>query len=269
MVILFITVNNDFIIKIRKYNRFYSTPNLNSRIVEIINIIKDSENFKIAVTHKSYVKSYPHLKSYDELIPYGEKILDIFITKFLEDVFEDITLKELNETKINLLNNNNLKEMSYFIELDKYIKMRGGRKTGPIMINVFKSFIAALYLEKGSVMLFEFLTLTILNQPIYISKFKKFNMVHNIPLISMDDLNDSLDNSSELLKILKTNEQKLLIKNSKEDFHILGENKTSLDLNPQVDTPEESLVNSKDSEKNIRTINEIRTENRRSITTFR
>jgi dsRNA-specific ribonuclease len=66
--------------------RLYSTnvKGIDPRIILIINSIKDTENFEIAFTHKSYVKANPNLQSYENLVPYGEKLLDTFLTKFFK-----------------------------------------------------------------------------------------------------------------------------------------------------------------------------------------
>jgi dsRNA-specific ribonuclease len=118
------------------------TNSMNPRVIEIINSIKDSDNFKAALTHKSYTRIYPSFPSYENLASHGERILDVYILYILNHIKPDIT-----DDKSLLMDEKFLKEVTSDIKLEGYVKIRT-KISGPIRAAILKSFIAALYLEK-------------------------------------------------------------------------------------------------------------------------
>jgi len=155
-----------------------------ARITEIIESIKDTQSFKTALTHKSSLKSNSTIKSYETLEFLGDSILQFYITIFLYNSFINYSEGRLAEDRIMLTQNNYLANLSLKIGLYKYLKY--DKKVSftdtlitkvdyKILGDIFESFIAALFIEKGSKLVCEFLSLTVLNRPEYIDKLPKFD----------------------------------------------------------------------------------------------
>lgn len=157
------------------------------QINEIINSVKETELFKTAFTHKSCRANNIPLKSYETLEFYGDSILSYYTAKFLYTVYPDYNEGDMTKLRSLLVGTNNLSVLSKNIELDKYLNFSTSLPEN-IKINIlnkdktfadiFESFVATLYLEKGEDILLKFLGLTIFNSSKTKNKreeFKKLN----------------------------------------------------------------------------------------------
>lgn len=168
----------------------------NKRILEIISSIKDTQNFKIAFTHKSLRLTNAENKSYDVLEFLGDSLLSYYTTKFLFFSFTEYNEGDLTSLRSLLVERKNLARISKEIELDKFLNLdKGVEKSKKILADIYESFIAALYLEKGEGIVQEFLCLTILNRPEtkdFIKDYKFTNdkdITNKIPFINEHKVN--------------------------------------------------------------------------------
>jgi dsRNA-specific ribonuclease len=176
-------------------SRLYSTKNTNNpRINEIIGTISNTKNFNIAFTHKSCINDDPTLISYERLEYLGDSILEQHISIFLYYSFPEYSEGELTTVRTNLVQGSYLFSISLKIGLNNYLKLGESlksidfnskslsKKRSKILVDIFESFIAVLYIEKDSKTLFEFLFLTVLDKPEFKNKFNNFNS-NVIPLL--------------------------------------------------------------------------------------
>jgi len=173
--------------------RLYSTKNNTSlrdaplagaRINEIIQLISNTKTFNTALTHKSYISVDSSAKSYDTLEYLGDSILQFYTTLFLFNSYPELAEGKLNDKRTQLVEGKNLSSISLKIGLHKYLRMGAdkkdidfnnkslAKKDSKILADIYESFIAALYIEKGENLLNEFITLTVLDKPEFNKLFK-------------------------------------------------------------------------------------------------
>lgn len=143
-----------------------------NKILEIINSIKDTKNFRIAFTHKSarFLDSNNELQSYERLEFFGDSLLEYYTTYFLFKSFPKHSEGDLTKLRTLLVERKNLSKITKDIGLDKYLKINikpepESDKAIKIQADIFESFIGALYIEKGENIVHEFLSLTLFNRP--------------------------------------------------------------------------------------------------------
>lgn len=151
-----------------------------TRINEIIQLISKTKTFEVALTHKSYHSINPTAKTYETLEFLGDSILEFYITLFLFNSYPELSEGKLTDKRTQLVEGTYLSSISLKIGLHKYLKVgqskKGvdftnkslNKKDSKILADIFESFIAALYIEKGKSLVNEFLMLTILNKPEFI-----------------------------------------------------------------------------------------------------
>lgn len=161
------------------------------KIQEIINSIKDTNNFRIALTHKSirFLDSNNELQSYERLEFFGDSLLEYYVTYFLFKCFPKHNEGDLTKLRTLLVERKNLSKISRNIGLDKYLSINStiklesdSEKAIKIFADIFESFIAALYIEKGEDVLHSFLSLTLFNRPEtlkYLNNYKLNSLLIN------------------------------------------------------------------------------------------
>jgi hypothetical protein len=184
--------------------------NNNNKIKEIINSIKDTDNFRIAFTHKSICSLYPDRESYERLEFFGDSLLEYYTTYFLFKSFPKHSEGNLTKLRTLLVERKNLSKLSLNIGLDKYLKISSALKLEPesdktikLLADIFESFIAALYIEKGEDVLHTFLSLTVFNRPEtlkYLNDYKLNSLLINDSPINF--VSDVSDHKVEQLNIL-------------------------------------------------------------------
>jgi len=188
--------------------KLYSTKNtINPRINEIIGDISNTKNFNIALTHKSCRAKDISLKSYETLEFLGDSLLESYVSLFLYFSFPEYSEGKLTETRSSLVQGTNLSSISLKIGLYKYLNSEIHNKENvasslkahtKLLGDIFESFIAALFIERGGKVLYEFLFLTVLDKPEFKSKLDNFNS-NIIPLLCPTN-NKMLDTPDALVK---------------------------------------------------------------------
>jgi ribonuclease III len=175
----FSTLNN-----VKLNNVKFDNINLNKeKILAIINSIKDTNNFRIALTHKSAClldpKNETH-ESYERLEFFGDSLLEYYTTCFLFKSFPKSNEGNLSQLRTLLVESKNLAKISKNIGLDEYlnitVKIEKDEKIIKILADIYESFVGALYIEKGDIALHEFLSLTLFNRPETIKQLNNYKL---------------------------------------------------------------------------------------------
>lgn len=200
----------------KNIKRLYSTK-IESRINEIIQSIKDTNNFNTALTHKSYHNIDSSVKSYETLEFLGDSILELYVSIFLYKSYPEYSEGKLTSQRTLLVEGKNLSSISLNIGLYKYLKLGKNKKNldfnskslkkkdSKILGDIFESFIAALFIEKGDELLREFLSLTIFNR----SEFKDKSLIFN---------SDLPINKEEINKVIKVINKENIKEDNKKDI---------------------------------------------------
>ena len=130
------------------------------------NLIEELENkigvkfnnrkyIEIALTHSSYANQYKNVKFNERLEFLGDSVLQLSITEYLFNHYENKTEGELTKARALIVCENSLYEIARKWSLGKYIKMSkgeeltGGRDRVSIQADCVEAIFAAIYLDKG------------------------------------------------------------------------------------------------------------------------
>ena len=119
----------------------------------------DINLYTAAVTHSSYTNENPSYPDYERLEFLGDAVLEIIISEYL---YKERTLEEGTMTRMrsSYVCEEACATYAKVIELDKEIKLGSGESLNQtILADVFESFVAAIYLDRG----FEFTRNFVLN----------------------------------------------------------------------------------------------------------
>lgn len=173
------------------------------KILEIIDSIKDTKNFRIAFTHKSarFLDSNNELQSYERLEFFGDSLLEYYTTYFLFKSFPKHSEGDLTKLRTLFVERKNLSKITKEIGLDKYLKINikpepESDKAIKIQADIFEAFIGALYIEKGENIVHTFLSLTLFNRPETIQYLKDYKL--NSLFINTDLDNNNKNNDDNL-----------------------------------------------------------------------
>src|SRR4051794_14107927 len=145
------------------------------KIDKIIDSIKDTVNFKQAFTHASYCNESNSDASYERLEFLGDEVLNFYTSLFIYRNFPDFDEGKMSKLKQSMVQESTLTDLSRKIGLNRmneegkleYLKLgkgeikNGGANKDSILSDIFESFVAALYLEKGGKTVYRFLGLTV------------------------------------------------------------------------------------------------------------
>jgi ribonuclease-3 len=138
------------------------------RVKEIIKEIEGTTHFQQAFIHISFIKNKTDLRnSYETLEFLGDSILNFSTALFLFHSFPHYSEGQMSKLKQLMVQESTLTHLSKEIGLDKYLKTGKVEKKNHriskdrILADIFESFLAALYLEKGEKIVHEFLSLTL------------------------------------------------------------------------------------------------------------
>ncbi|CAG8637994.1 3067_t:CDS:2 [Ambispora gerdemannii] len=146
-----------------------------TRIRKIITSIKGTAHFQQAFTHTSHCNEVNNLKdpppillqSYETLEFLGDSILNFYTSLFIYHTFPDFAEGQMSKLKQLMVQESTLAQLSREIGLNQYLQLGAGEKKNQgrdknsILADIFESFTAALYLEKGGKTVYNFLSLTL------------------------------------------------------------------------------------------------------------
>ncbi|CFW93178.1 Ribonuclease 3 [endosymbiont DhMRE of Dentiscutata heterogama] len=153
------------------------------KIKKIIESIKHTERFQQAFRHTSYLNELKlmrknnaeldwenddqPLSSYETLEFLGDSVLNFYASLFIYQQFPNYAEGQMSKLKQLMVQESTLAHLSREIGLGKYLQLGTGERKNQgsdkesILADVFESFTAALYLEKGGKTVQRFLNLTI------------------------------------------------------------------------------------------------------------
>ncbi|MCE8167834.1 MAG: ribonuclease III [Candidatus Moeniiplasma glomeromycotorum] len=153
------------------------------KIRKIIDSIKDTKNFRQAFLHTSYLNELKLRKkseietnpenseqySYETLEFLGDSVLNFYTSLFIYQKFPHYGEGQMSKLKQLMVQESTLAHLSREIGLGEFLLLGAGEKKNhgaekeSILADVFESFVAALYLEKGGKTVYRFFKLTIFN----------------------------------------------------------------------------------------------------------
>ena len=142
------------------------TTNAN-KIKRIIEGLKKSPYFQPAFTHTSYCNEEKSAVSYETLEFLGDSILNFHTALFIYHNFPHYSEGEMSKMKQLMVQESTLANLGRTIGWGEYLRLGTGERKNKgvdkdsILADVFESFLAALYLEKGSKKVARFLELTL------------------------------------------------------------------------------------------------------------
>ncbi|MCE8163765.1 MAG: ribonuclease III [Candidatus Moeniiplasma glomeromycotorum] len=134
---------------------------------KIIESLKKSSYFQTAFTHTSYCNEDKSAVSYETLEFLGDSILNFHTTLFIYHNFPNYSEGEMSKMKQLMVQERTLADLGRVIGWGEYLRLGAGERKNKgddkdsILADVFESFLAALYLEKGSKKVVQFLELTL------------------------------------------------------------------------------------------------------------
>jgi ribonuclease-3 len=152
------------------------------KISKIIEGIKDTNNFQQAFVHTSYLNELNLKKntnhsdqnsennvkfSYETLEFLGDSVLNFYASFFIYNKFPDYAEGQMSKLKQLMVQESTLAHLSKEIGLGDFLQLGTGERKNhgnekeSILADIFESFVAALYLEKGGKTVYRFLNLTI------------------------------------------------------------------------------------------------------------
>jgi ribonuclease-3 len=140
----------------------------NKEVKKIINSIQNSPLFQQAFTHVSLTNEVQKkIPNYETLEFLGDSILDMQACLYIYFNYPYYSEGQMSKLKHSMVQEKTLAELSQELGLSKFLKLGAGEKKNhgdkkeSILSDIFESFIAALYLEKGSEAVKRFLDLTL------------------------------------------------------------------------------------------------------------
>lgn len=102
--------------------------------------------FKEAMTHPSMLDQY-RPRSYNRLEFFGDSVYHLVITEYLYRRYPDQEKGFLTKLRIKLERSESMVELTYILELDKFIQYRDIYLNDHILEDVFESFVGSFYLN--------------------------------------------------------------------------------------------------------------------------
>jgi len=151
------------------------------KIRKTIESIKNTSHFQQAFLHTSYLNELNLKKnisseqssennpssSYETLEFLGDSVLNFYTSLFIYRTFPKFAEGQMSKLKQLMVQESTLAHLSKEIGLGEFLQLgtgerkNGGAEKESILADVFESFVAALYLEKGGKTVYHFLSLTI------------------------------------------------------------------------------------------------------------
>ncbi len=134
--------------------------------------IHSIEIYQTAFTHRSALKQYSVKSSYETLEFLGDAVLSFVITKHLFDTYSEEQEGFLTKARTKIVRGKTLAKISESLGLGDLILMddkglRNNWNRNPkILEDVFEALIGAIYIDLGILHVKQFITKTVLSQPL-------------------------------------------------------------------------------------------------------
>lgn len=137
------------------------------QVKEIVDSIKETTCFRQAFIHTSFRNEFGLENSYETLEFLGDSILNFATALFLYRSFPHFNEGQMSKLKQLMVREKTLADLSKefglvdYLQLGNVEKRNDGANKNSILADIFESFLAALYLERGETAVYEFLNLTL------------------------------------------------------------------------------------------------------------
>jgi len=140
-----------------------------AKIQQILVSIKDTPSFQQALTHSSRKNESPekNIIDYENMEFLGDSILGFQVSSYVYQKYPHYSEGQMSKLKQFMVQEKTLASLSKEVGLANYLKLgtgeekSGGRHKVSILADIFESFVAALYLEKGMREVRKFLNLSL------------------------------------------------------------------------------------------------------------
>jgi ribonuclease III len=127
------------------------------KIRKMVEGIKETKSFQQAFTHTSYLNenNLESSASYETLEFLGDSILNFYVSLFIYQSLPEYSEGQMSKLKQLMIQESTLAHLSKEINLGEFLRLGAGEKKNQgsskesILADIFESFIASLYLEKG------------------------------------------------------------------------------------------------------------------------
>lgn len=137
-------------------------------VKKVVNSIQKTPLFQQAFTHISLTnETQKKISNYETLEFLGDSILDMQVCLHIYFNYPHYSEGQMSNLKKLMVQEKTLAKLSKEVDFSSFLKLGAGEKKNKnqpktsILADVFESFIAVLYLEKGSAAVKKFLDLTL------------------------------------------------------------------------------------------------------------
>ncbi len=123
---------------------------------QIKELFSNSEDFDMALTHKSWVNEHPGIRGSNERLEFlGDAVLEFIVSKEIYNMFPDKEEGYLTALRANLVNTVNLAEVAKKLKVGEAIFLSkgeddgGGRENSSLLADTIEAIIGSLYLNLG------------------------------------------------------------------------------------------------------------------------
>ena len=109
----------------------------------------------LALTHRSYAAEHSLDTSYERLEFLGDAVLQLAVTRYLYDTYEDLPEGEMAKVRAAVVNQKALAGIARELGLGEHVllgqgeEMSGGRNKDSILADVVEALLGAIYLDGG------------------------------------------------------------------------------------------------------------------------
>lgn len=109
-----------------------------------------------ALTHRSYVNENPKIAEHNERLEFlGDSVLNFISSKFLYDLYPDISEAQLTRMRSALVDKTQLADFANYLNVGKHMKLGKGaikdksRKNESLLSDTFEAIVGAYFLDSG------------------------------------------------------------------------------------------------------------------------
>lgn len=117
---------------------------------------KNSENFDLAITHRSWVNEHKGVRTHNERLEFlGDAVLEFIVSKALYTKFPDKEEGYLTALRANIVNTVSLAEVAKKLDLGAILFLSkgeedsGGRTNPSLLADTVEAIIGALFIDQG------------------------------------------------------------------------------------------------------------------------
>lgn len=118
--------------------------------------LNNPQLLKEALTHRSYLNENPQVSKHNERLEFlGDAVLELAVSRFLFDQYQDKPEGELTAYRASLVRTTTLAQVAITLNLGSQLclskgeELSGGRENVSLLANTFEAVLGAIYLDQG------------------------------------------------------------------------------------------------------------------------